>query len=692
MLSYPDRHKFEEIRSRWEAAQVSHDNTQLIMVGRKEKPVTHQPSNVDESNNASKFRRKLSHGLSLISLSQRKITPVRPSLPSKDLSNTVNAPHPRQSTKLLYPLRDSDSYGVSTRKVTPDKNMSPHKDVDPEATPKQLSRSRTMSFIPRLSRSESKSSINESDSAPTPPCTLEEEVRATPTKIPSPDVSAPAHRKSSPRQYNSRLTTQQSKHVAAGNAFAGVKNQTSSKPSPVRSYTTPNLVKGPQRPNMKENSTPITHRHGNRLSNIREHSPQSPRREGFTAPTTASKRLSAGPTSALASSKPGSYNTPPASSKRKSSGSVSQTPFAAQRALPNKRSPLHSIGSPPISNVGTVTQTRLLGPVSAPASTKSLQVNPRSTKTLQVTPRVSLPRANTEKDLRKRTYLTPHKRTGGGMAVNKEVRFPRSYVGVEDVPPVPPIPEQYKSVSMPVLVTTHPEETNVQEEESSTTSSHSSDSSVFALPEIPLSQATLYHEARPSKNPRLSSIKSKLSIQIPAPRRTFSASLLFTSKSGGLGSAKTSQVLDVADVGISSQVKDYMPALYWAGRFQSRYDQWRTEATQAELNPEYHMEGPLAHCNVHQEKIAACLIFLQLRELCLSHHAAASLWVSKTTPAVQYLVKSLSTLCYPRMSNTVPKLLAWYCSYDSSNCGFRSSNISIDMTITYLAPRLICLR
>ncbi len=88
--------------------------------------------------------------------------------------------------------------------------------------------------------------------------------------------------------------------------------------------------------------------------------------------------------------------------------------------------------------------------------------------------------------------------------------------------------------------------------------------------------------------------------------------------------------LDTADLSVNSQIKDYMPALYWAGRFQSRYDQWRTEAMQVELDPYYEMEGPLAHCNISQEDEAVCCIFLQLRDLCFSHQAADSLWVSRS--------------------------------------------------------------
>ncbi|OAG08123.1 uncharacterized protein CC84DRAFT_1162117, partial [Paraphaeosphaeria sporulosa] len=229
---------------------------------------------------------------------------------------------------------------------------------------------------------------------------------------------------------------------------------------------------------------------------------------------------------------------------------------------------------------------------------------------------------------------------GGALArsqamVNNEVRLPRSstfhhFVGAGDVPPVPPIPEKYKSASMSMLVpakepfessTRNP--TGTIQEESRKTSPDSGDSSVTALPTMLGSGDVQQNNGSDKawiKKPRLAGKKSKLSIHIPTTGRSFSA------KSSCVWSAKTPQDLDIADIGVSLQVKDYMPALYWAGRFQSRYDQWRTEAMQDELNPDYHMSGPLAHYNVHQENVAACHIFIQLRELCLSHLAADSLW------------------------------------------------------------------
>ncbi|KAJ4305162.1 hypothetical protein N0V90_000693 [Kalmusia sp. IMI 367209] len=669
MLSYPDRHKFEEIRSRWEAVQILNDEQRARMVGRKEKPGAHQPLSGDEDTGASKFRRKLSHGLSFISypLSQRRPTPVRPSLLSNDLTNIIDIPHPHESTRLLSPLRDpSLRSSQALRKVTSKNFGTPAKSSDIDATSKSLPRSHTMSFIPRPSRSESGSPVIESESAPTPrphAFALEQEVYARPSKIPSPGPPASAPRQSSPRQYKPNLSTQQAKQVAAVDASTGINTQSPPKAS-VRSYTTPNLVKPappanfmsprksnqnrissiptPQRPNMKENSTPTGHRHVKRLSNIQEH---SPRRESINGPIVASKRRSLRPAGTLAQSKV-ARTTPPTSSKRNGSQVVVQTPLAAQRAV-HKRSPLYPIGPLTASNGTAVFQSRLLGPVSPPTPPASDHASARP----------SLPRANTDKDFRKRTLTTPYKRIGAGMLLrsqagaNNEVRLPRSSTyyglveGFDTTPPVPPIPEKYSTASMPVLVpkhepprvlSNHLERENVQMQDRKETHLYSINSS--PIPDLGLYVLGNRKKTKSNGDVRrtrelVSRDQSKLRVNIPGIGRTFSASLLFSTRPSTDGtvtsqswSAKNSQFMDCANVGVSKQVKEYMPALYWAGRFQSRFDQWRTEAMQVELNPGYRFEGPLSQCNLHQEKAAACHIFLQLRDLCLSNQAADSLW------------------------------------------------------------------
>jgi hypothetical protein len=86
-------------------------------------------------------------------------------------------------------------------------------------------------------------------------------------------------------------------------------------------------------------------------------------------------------------------------------------------------------------------------------------------------------------------------------------------------------------------------------------------------------------------------------------------------------------ISDNADVEPYLQVRDYMPPLYWAGRFTSRFDHWRTEAMIAELDPRHRTEDRLGQCKLHEENAAACYIFAQMRDLCITEQAADSLWV-----------------------------------------------------------------
>lgn len=681
MLSYSDRHRFEEIRSRWEAAQILSDSNQSHMVGRKEKSAV---VDSDDTTNASKFRRKLSHGLSFISLTQRRTTPVRPLLPQNNLATAVDVPDPQphKSTRLLSPMQALPVRSSPVvQKLASSNNVSLQRSGDPDTTPKQLPRSRTMSFIPRPSRSESRSygiDTDQSSTAYAPTFTVEDEARATPSKIPSPELTTQIRRKLSPRQYQKALTAQQEKHVAAGNAFARSQVQSLSKPSPVRSYTTPNLVAKesnpsysvhfmsprrsqqqritgipqPHKPNVKENSMPTTQRHVKRLSNIQEHSPSSPRREksrreSVMAPTVASKRRSTGPVNVQAPRKQGVCATPPVSSKRKASQAPSQTPLSDQRAIPKKRSPIKNTNSLSASNGNVVTQSRLLGPVSP---LTSVARGTASTHT-------SLPRATTEKDLRKRTFSTPYRKKTGTMlarglaGMNNEVRLPRSstyhhFADInDDIPPVPPIPEKYKSISMPLFPASDDakgsvlvpkfQEPDSKEMDLNSGSLLSSDSYLVVSPVMvdttQRQKSNFIDGIRQSRKSLLPKSKSKLSIEVPGSGRTLSTTALLSAKSSGSWSEKTPKSLDIADISVDSQVKDYMPALYWAGRFQSKFDHWRTEAMQVELDPEFNIEGPLAHYSIRQEKEAVCCIFLQLRDLCFSHQASDSLWVSRNS-------------------------------------------------------------
>jgi hypothetical protein len=86
-----------------------------------------------------------------------------------------------------------------------------------------------------------------------------------------------------------------------------------------------------------------------------------------------------------------------------------------------------------------------------------------------------------------------------------------------------------------------------------------------------------------------------------------------------------------------------MPPLWWAGRFQTRFDQWRNDTMRQEIDPQYKPDGLLGQHKLSQEKVAACYIFLELHELCASTEATDSLWVGlrPTIFLLAYLMRNL---------------------------------------------------
>lgn len=628
MLSYPDRHRFQEIRSKWEAAQVVSDCEHINMVGRKEKPAAHRPLNHDEDASASKFRRKLSQGLSLIShpLSQRRTTPVRPSPLSNGGTKFTHTPRPQESASRKSSIRDPSIDGSSSVRFTTPKigdNLEMGSDIG--AIPKPLPRSRTMSFIPRPREIVSESSTNDIESANTQrPSTSyrESNAQSRPSKIPSPVPQNPTPRRVSPRQHTPTLTAQQAKYVAAGGAFAGCNDQSPSKTS-ARSYTTPNLnavrpsdfmsqrkpsqhksYSTVSRQNKKENDTPSNHQM-KRLSNIEE---QSPRREAGGTHKTATRNHTSGVAGIVAKGRHVSRAVTTSSGEHGSPRVIVKTPFSSQRAV-------HKRSRGPTGNT-VASQARL-----------SSGVNPSAMLSNgSTTDRTNLPQSSTEKDLRKKTLSSPYKRIGsvrslvgshGQVSVTRSPKHSDLDSALDDIPPVPPIPDKYKSSSMPVLLK------NIEPP--------------FFHPYMGASeQGVQAFRSRPSLQTASSAYSSEslLSSTFQESQRKFSASAFFSAKSSSnLAStlrprtSKQSLIEDNADLSVFQQIKDAMPALYWAGRFQSRFDQWRTQAMQAELSSESRIEGLLAQCSIHQEKAAACHIFLQLREMCASIQAADSLWV-----------------------------------------------------------------
>ncbi|CAI6340315.1 unnamed protein product [Periconia digitata] len=120
----------------------------------------------------------------------------------------------------------------------------------------------------------------------------------------------------------------------------------------------------------------------------------------------------------------------------------------------------------------------------------------------------------------------------------------------------------------------------------------------------------------------------------PAAKSTGAQLGLYQSKKGkgtGLGSstASASRANDLAlqtRIGLDREIKHYMPTSYWAGRFQARSDEWRTKALLRDPEQCEDMPESLESCGLNQEDKAACFIFLQLRDLCVSDQAADSLW------------------------------------------------------------------
>jgi hypothetical protein len=670
MLTYSDRQKFEQIRARWESAPPTGDQPST-MAGRKEKPAAHQSLNADANNGGSKFRRKLSHGLSFISnpLSQRKTTPgqLQPGCqPLAPAAAAIALDHntSTSSDKLLSPVRDSRSFDdlhhSSAPRTTREDDATTQKDTDPNSTPKPLPRSQTMSYIPRPNRTTSESSTVESETTQkqrSPQLTFATKPGTSRSKIPSPPATG--RRLPSPRQYFPQHTAQQSKHIAAGMAFAPAPAETQASPSKasVRSYTTPNLMErnasphpgsfmmprklalqhrharspSVQRLSMKENCTPIGKRDSHRILQTQD---ASSRRASLAVPAVTSKRGSLGLNGSPRQSKQTIRTTPP-NANRLSTSLATQTPLTARRMQPNSKQSFQSSTTYRYCNGSSIAQPRLMGPVNPP----TLQVVD------QVAAQPALPRASTDKDLRETAFSrAPSEVKGKGMGMasrglvggNTEVRqrLPRSHTfhnfwSHRDMPPpLPPMPAIYKSFSQPLLVVRElpKEESNeplsfIFEDKSSDHGWNfgSLDSKSENLMEasspfiVDLDDANLDKQAKPGSDPNW---PLGPSIALASPLRSDRPWSIHD------------QHVESSDTDGQVQVKDYMPPLWWAGRFQSRFDQWRTEAMLTEPNPKYKPEGMPGRCSLSQEKVATCYIFLQLRDLCVSNQAADSLWVS----------------------------------------------------------------
>jgi hypothetical protein len=654
MLMHPDRQKFELIRARWEAAQQSEEEP-ADMVGRR---MSQQPVNGEShTSGGSKFRRTLSHGLAFISnpLSQRKTTPGRQ--PAHDLTIAVTGATTNASNcqydAVTSPTRNPTSVERpnADSATTPEaltKHTSPEKSLEFDATPKALPRSSTASLLPRPVRSESSASVGhiERTIKLLPSAVISDtRLHAMPSKIPTPSPPLSERRVSSPRQY--LHTSRQEKQITVGHTFTGNSAGSPTKVA-VRSRTTPSLVKAtnlprsanymaPTRAGYKSEATqhpalqeniPTNKRVTQRRSQQQE---KPPRRESLAMPPMNTNRRSFVHGAALAHSKQTIQGTSLTEKRSLSSNPSQQTPSTARRDQ-MKEHVIHSQGLAQITSNDSIAQPRLLG----------LKYPPTPTPLPTETTRLALPRSNTDKDPQRKTLGTPNGLGGiwrssrALAATNHEVRrLPRSSTfhnfgtSWQSVPPIPPVPEQYRTTSLSDLFRFKPSHTRMP---SNAASCESIPEEEKGLEDHLMEPTTLSHSGSALR--KLSDSFDDI-VALPhvasqlAGERPLTGSQTSVTRKGNERpwSISDKHYEDSADIESWLQVKDYMPPLYWAGRFQSRYDQWRTEAMMAHLEPQHQTEGQLGKCTLDQDKMAACYVLAQLRDLCLTEQAADSLWV-----------------------------------------------------------------
>ncbi|KAF2633631.1 hypothetical protein BU25DRAFT_464792 [Macroventuria anomochaeta] len=673
MLSFPDRQrKFEQLRAHWEAAETGEG---IKMVGRREKQAPHHVVHEDLQNNAgSKFRRKLSHGLALISLTQRKSVPGRQL--SSNASLAVSAPSTNDSSTailehdaLLSPQADTASVSTSGDPPTPLQDGA--RASEDLQTPRQLPRSRTFSYIPRPVKLDADAQpvveLDESNDASLD-TVMTDSKPLPPSRIPTPSPPQSKRRGSSPRQYLPSNSSLQASIATNRQSFMGIGNGSPAKAT-VRSRTTPNLVKAtntsqpasymaPRRPGLKRpfasstlqkpvlaENVPMNKRVAQRRSQIQD---KAVKRESLAVPSAAFNRRSFGPGAPLAQNKRASFATPSASAKRLSSH-LMRTPVTARGVSPKVQEGFHEPDAPRSSEEAPVIQSQSKDSESSPTPTLS-------TVDLIDPPLAPPPRLDVDNDTQRRTLGTPNGLGGVWRsskvfaAANYQVRrFPRSstfhHFGrrSEAPPPVPPIPHQYKPPSSSNLI--HSRSTEAASVKSMSTFASVTASEVAENADekncTGTAGATSVPKARDdAPRPKAVSTSSSNLTALPPvleklnPKRTRrSISVTRSVKpTGDLHSQRHWSLTerfypDSADNLTRVQVKDYMPPLYWAGRFQSRFDQWRTEAMVAVLNTEVKPEdeGPLGQCGLDDERKATILIFMQLRDLCASTQAADSL-------------------------------------------------------------------
>jgi len=693
MLNYSNRQSFERIRARWELTQPGEEQSEN-MVGRREKQASQQLINEQQqANGASKFRRKLSYGLAFISnpLSQRKTTPGRhvkvPSLsatePASSEANGINGAVHDCDASLSPPNTKSNVCSNDT----PEKTTTSASSVrcvdqeDNDITPRPLPRSHTLSFIPRpvsLQALATNSDMRASVSSVAPPATAGQGFNAPPSKIPTPSPPPSERRDMNPRQYLSPHTSQHVKHIASAQAFQARSNCTAVKAA-MRSRTTPNLVDVtnsnrlasfavPRKSALKTvTASPLAEdallqenvQDNRRIAQRRSQIHQRPsRRDSLALLDPLPKRRSFGLT-VTGNNKQFEHTPPPGDRRRMSALPAQQTPVTARRLRLTEQMSPNQAGVVHVTNNSSFAQSRLLGPKDPPTPTPSIDfAGP------------VLPLSAPRHEFQRKRLGTPNGLAGvwrssrALAASNHEVRkLPRSFTfhsfgQREAPPPLPPIPEQYRAASLAhitkypyshmALDSTKPKE-DISDVYSSGLTPGITDDNKYrfgtnspldlrrqaqgVVPVTELSDDSDIFMARPSEPAPSTPIGRQFLSSVDLGRH------YSTDSRNRPWSLKDQSGVNNADRIGFLQVKDYMPPLYWAGRFQSRFDQWRTEAMMAHLDPSHLRTGPMSECNLDQERLASCYIFGQLRDLCTSNQAADSLWVRE-----EYLLRRLMLL------------------------------------------------
>ncbi|KAH9877235.1 hypothetical protein IAQ61_002598 [Plenodomus lingam] len=660
------------------------------MVGRREKQAVQQPeSNELQENGPSKFRRKLSYGLAFISnpLSQRKTTPGRHSLrvPSLAVTDTEADTGDAASTREAVDECDTSfSSTVVTRPNvcsddTPTKptrlvnNAHTTNSATNDTTPRVVPRSRTFSFIPRpvsiQALATTSVDMNTSINSVISLSTADPKSNASPSKIPTPSPPLSENRGSSPRQHLSAQTSSQLKYVASTQLSEARSTGTITKTA-MRSHTTPKLVNVtnsqqptgvtvPRKSALKKVAVPPVvekpllqenFSDSRRITQRRSHIRENPSgRESLAVIGNTPKRKSFGPAASAQSSQL-DYTTPPADRNRSSMYSALQTPMTARRFQPRLHVNRPASDVVQVTGNGMFSQPRLMGPKDPPTPTPSIDFMQPGIQDKTV-----------RNDLQRKTLGTPNGLAGvwrssrALAATNHEVRkLPRSFTfhsfgRKEAPPPLPSIPEQNRPESLAHITkyqhshleldTTKPRpEDNMQGGDSSASTIRGLNDDKYRFSAKSTATRNNVAETPATECSDTSSVFVAPSRPPPPPpppdtpvgRRSLSLHDLESHSPGGSRRRpwpiSFQSDSDNADIDSILQVKDYMPPLYWAGRFQSRFDHWRTEAMLGHLNPDHVRTGPMDGCNLDQEKLASCYIFGQLRDLCTTNQAADSLW------------------------------------------------------------------